>query len=270
MNIKSKIFVIFVIFCVMLSISSVVAEDNQTDVALENDNQSFDEIKEGESHSFEQLKNDINASGDTFDVQYNYKCGDEENFSEITINKDKFTINGNNHIIDASNKPNLFYFRPITENITETDIVINNLTFINFKEIIILVMSCRITFNNVHFYNHSDYAIYGNTVKLTVNNCTFKSNSVFSEISTTEYSDVVLNESKFYGSLAQSSIADVNRGTLMVENCIFENLTSEYASAISYKGDYISVRKSRFANVHANLTAGAMYIKRNLINCFGV
>ena len=269
MNIKSKIFMIFVIFCVLLSISSVVAEDNQTDVVLKDEHQLFDDLKEGEYYSFEQLKNDINASGDTFDVQYNYKCGDGENFSKITIDKDKFTINGNNHIIDASNKSGLFYFMPKTKNINETDIVINNLTFISVKGVIV-VQSCRITLNNVNFYNNSYYSILGKNVQLTVNNCTFKSNNVTSEISTAQYSDVVLNESKFYGSLAQSSIADVNRGTLMVENCIFENLTSEYASAISYKGDYISVRKSRFANVHANLTAGAMYIKRNLINCFGV
>ena len=133
-----------------------------------------------------------------------------------------------------------------------------------------MVQSCRITLNNVNFYNNSYYSILGIECSINCKNCTFKSNNVTSEISTAQYSDVVLNESKFYGSLAQSSIADVNRGTLMVENCIFENLTSEYASAISYKGDYISVRKSRFANVHANLTAGAMYIKRNLINCFGV
>lgn len=260
MNIKSKIFMIFVIFCVLLSISSVVAEDNQTDVVLKDEHQLFDDLKEGEYYSFEQLKNDINASGDTFDVQYNYKCGDGENFSKITIDKDKFTINGNNHIIDASNKSDLFYFMPKTKNINETDIVINNLTFISVKGVIV-VQSCRITLNNVNFYNNSYYSILGKNVQLTVNNCTFKSNNVTSEISTAQYSDVVLNESKFYGSLAQSSIVNVNRGTLMVENCIFENLTSEYASAISYKGDYISVRKSRFANVHANLTAGAMYIK---------
>ena len=261
MNVKSKIFVIFVILCVLLSVSSVVAQDNQTDVISEDDHQSFDELKEGEYRSFEQLKDDINASGDTFDVQSNYKCGEGENFSRIFIDKDKFTINGNNHIIDASNKKSsLFYFMPKINNINQTDIVINNLTFINVKEVI-LVEYCRITLNNVNFYNNSNYAINGNHVKLTVNNCTFQSNQVMSEITTVDFSDVVLNGSKFYGGLAQNSIVNINRGTLMVENCIFENLTSKYAAAISYKGDYISVKKSRFSNVNANLTAGAIFIK---------
>ena len=232
----------------MLSVACVSASDNQTDV-----------ISEEEPHSFDDLKNDINATGDTFDVQYNYKYGGE-NISNIPIVKNKFVINGNDHVIDASNKTEIFLFSPEAGSANETDIVINNLTFINSKGAI-TAKSCRITLNNVNFYGHSVFAVSGSNSQITVNNCTFKSKNVTAEIATDSFSDVVINESTFCDGFAKGSIISINRGTLVVENCVFENLTSKYAGAINYKGDYLSVRKSKFSNVSTNLTAGAIIIK---------
>ena len=59
--------------------------------------QSTDVISEMSEHSFTDLKDDINGSEDTFDVKYDYKYVDSDNLSEISINKTKLTINGNNH-----------------------------------------------------------------------------------------------------------------------------------------------------------------------------
>ena len=57
------------------------------------------------------------------------------------------------------------------------------------------------------------------------------------------------------------SAINLNRGQLIVENSIFEDFNDQHGSIINFKGDYFSIRNSKFLNSKANATGGAIIAK---------
>ena len=105
-----KLLIITALIFLIVGISAVSAEDiNQTDSSLEISDS--DVISADESKSFTDLDHDIMASPqDHWDIESNYKFNNDTDKNikigkELDINNDgTFTINGNNHVIDANNQ----------------------------------------------------------------------------------------------------------------------------------------------------------------------
>lgn len=53
------------------------------------------------------------------------------------------------------------------------------------------------------------------------------------------------------------------RFSLVVENCTFENFNAIYGGAINYKGYELTIRNSKFRNLNASLTGGAIIAQYN-------
>ena len=198
MNIKSKIMVLLLLFVLLFSISNAFAaenaDDNNNTILTEsssygvednspvlsdsqisdnsNDNEVIassmseeDNLSAGEL-SFSVLKSKIDAAGDYFELDGNYKYqnGDLAYYNGIEINK-KITIDGlGKYYIDGASTARIF-------KVTAGDVVFQNLTFQNAyrKE------------NNTDSYQRHGAAIWYNTAGINtfLINCNFINNRVY-------------------------------------------------------------------------------------------
>jgi hypothetical protein len=53
----------------------------------------------------------------------------------------------------------------------------------------------------------------------------------------------------------------VNRKSLTIENCTFENFTAKHGGAAVLKGDALTIRNSKFRNLNATVSGGAIYAR---------
>ena len=108
------------------------------------------EIITDNPNTFSQLDKDINASHDTFEMKYDYTFSNETDSGPVVINKRDFTINGNNHVLDANMQSGIF-------KITGSNITINNLIFINGNSNKggAIYATAHITLNNVTFIGNN-------------------------------------------------------------------------------------------------------------------
>ena len=266
---KSKFLMGLIILCILFSITAVSASDNQTEVSLNQESISndyidvnhgdFNEKLETATKSYDDFYNDIkNCTGLRFDIKSNYKYDENDSKMLLEINQSNLVINGNNHIIDGSNKARGFNFISEISNIT-----INNLTFINCNQSI--VISGKLTLNNVNFTNNfanpsrKDSGIINTDFDsdLTLNHCNFNSNFDTYLIYASETNVEIFN-SHFYNTRSRDAPILVNRNALVIENSTFENLSSRYGGVINFKGNFLSVKNSTFKNDHADLTGGAI------------
>lgn len=136
MDCKGHVLTIFLIACVLFSISGVVATDvNETIIAgdenpqivLETSNITEDDDFESDSEgTFQELAIEIEETpdGGILNLYKNYKYSGESD-TGILIDK-KITINGNNHIIDGNNQKRIF-------ECYDNEIILNNINFCNAK-----------------------------------------------------------------------------------------------------------------------------------------
>ena len=279
---KSKYFMFIVVICILFSITAVSADSvsNQTDV-LESDvdlqsgidlNQDVsgdgqnEKLEDATYKSYDDFCEDIKDRTDSFNIESNYKYDESDVEMQLKINQSNIVINGNNHIIDGSNKAQGFIFACENSNIT-----INDLTFINCNQSIFI--SGKLTLNNVNFTNNfvnsSEKSVGIITTdedsNLTLNHCNFNSNFDAYLISAF-YSDVEIYNSHFCNARNSDAPILINRNALIIENSTFENLSSKYGGVINFKGDYLSVKNSTFNNTHADFTGGAILGKLFRIN----
>ena len=271
MEIKSKFFVFILVICISLSITAVSASDNQTDF-LNNDLNSNDQIEVNDNDlneklmqtnesSYDDFYEDIKDCGDSFNIKSNYKYNESNHWQQLKFNQTNLVINGNNHVIDGSNKAYGFNFTNDTANIT-----INDLTFINCDQSIILSTG-NLFLNNVNFTNNfvkthkGDEGIVRITEdgNLTLNNCNFDSN-IKSILISLSNADVYIYNSKFYNTKNTASMILFQRGSLTMENSVFENLSTRYG-VVNLKGDNLKIKNSTFKNLYADLTGGAILAK---------
>ena len=245
---------------------SLVSEDNEiwTDLAplnktvclkvytLEVDETSFTAL----SQAINQSEDELNLTHDyIFNESYDSYILDREYYgTEIIVNKTKFVINGNNHVIDGAGKGANILF----EN-EEGEIVINDLTFKNFNQTVINSMG-KITLNNVNFtdcFEELVGIINANSGSITVNNCIFYSNHA-KNIITGYYSNITVNNSIFSGCDNYGSAIFASRWQLTIHNSIFENFTYKNGAIIDFKGYCLEIVNSSFINVHSDLSGGAI------------
>ena len=233
---------VLITICVLFTVVGVSAEDNQTEII----SQTHD------YHSFTELNQSISQSTGELNLEYDYKYDNVK----IIINKsEKFTINGNNHVLDG-----ITGFDPLIFNSSDV-VIINNLTFQNCINATITIES-PVIFNNVKFINSSS-SLFGGFIiaknEIYFNNCIFQDdNSDETFINYHENSITSFKNSSFYGGNVDKGFLYINRANTIIENCTFENISSRICPAINYKGSNLTIKNSKFLNLNSRTSGGAI------------
>lgn len=254
MKIKSKYLVIILIICVLFSITAVAgdnqagADSNQMDFNI---GDWIGKLFGNNYKSFNDLYGDMNGSNDLFDVKNDYKYGQSDNESTFNFLHNNLVINGNNHVIDCSNKPLTFNFPNTSVNVT-----INDLTFVNCNMSVSLDVKSKLKLNNVNFTNDNPDKVSSFEIlegrDLFLNNCNFDSSIIGAA-----YVNTAIYNSHFRNADYIEAPLTINRNDLLIENSTFEDISTKYG-AVNFKGDCLSVKNSTFGNVHSDLSGGAI------------
>ncbi|WP_405295682.1 C1 family peptidase [Methanobrevibacter sp.] len=257
MKIKSKYLVIILIICIIFNITTVLASDNHNDADSSNPfdfniNDWIGELLGTDYKSFNDLSKDMKDCNDTFDMKNDYKYGESDNESTLIFFKDNFVINGNNHVIDCSNKTVSLNFPNPNVNVT-----INDLTFVNCNMSVSLDLGSKFNLNNVNFTNdnpgdNSSSFEVPQSHDLILNNCDFDSS-----VLAASYVNTAVYNSHFHNVDYKEASITVDRNDLFIENSTFENISTKYG-AVNFKGVCLSVKNSTFGNVHSDLSGGAI------------
>ena len=277
--------ILIVMLVLIMSVGAVCAAENIADDAIGDDSKEIletvqeDITTDDSSDILETAQNDIyTASDDSFtnltdeiarndvvDLTHDYKFNNETDDSNgIVINKDNFVLNGNGRTIDGNNQSRLFAISG--KNITLNDLILINGYNKNCAGM--RVVESTLTLNNVTFINnHADNqggAIGLDTTTLICNNTKFID-------SYAEDGPAILlmeSEVKLYNSYITSknfvkgSQIYLTPGTeAYIENTTFANIISSYAPALNIRQSKASIVNSKFINLTANITAGAIATK---------
>ena len=238
-----------------------------SDMASDNDNLKNSD-PDDEPKSFSDLDNDIDESPDEgIDITSDYKFNnatDENLVNGISLNinpEGTYTINGNNHVIDANNQSGVFKFNYGT-------VIINNLKICNAKISSIILYECELHTNNVTFENNYDSisggAIYAEQSNYYSNQDKFLNNYADAGASIYSLRSIIdINNSTFTSDKIHWSLIYGYNSVMTVNNTVFENMTSKYATAIYSEENKLTVSNSKFINLFANATAGAIGSKRS-------
>ena len=298
MEYKKSLIILMILTVFIFGIASTCASTvNDTTIASEHnmptESPKDNNLKTNENNelladnpkTFKQLYNDINESQTTFEVNYNYTFNNESDDGPVVIDKSNFTINGNNHILDGNGQSRIF-------KITGNNVTINNLIFINGNSTRggTIYSTGQLTLNNVIFIKNAAFlggAIYS-TGQLTLNNATFINNTASYGGSIAHYDKIInCNNSRFIDNNAKegpslySDNATINicntfvtsrtsgrygqihasSSTVNIENMDFVNMSSIYSPALYFEDCESSIINSRFINLTANMSAGAIAIR---------
>ncbi|WP_458405289.1 C1 family peptidase [Methanobrevibacter sp.] len=239
-----KVYKIGIIFLVLLILSMGVtcAQDlNQTDQdtleTTEDDALSLGKVTYTDLEN--QIKTNTNESIQ-LESDFKYDVEKDGNTTVIELNNKSLTIEGNNKIIDGNNHAGFLKIRE------GSNLTVKNLLIRNCSSSSVIVSNSVLTLINVSFENNYDQYdgsdIYAYKSKVFIDSGSFKS-------------DIPANWALIRG---EDAYIDIN-------NSIFANTTSKYATAI-YNTYQTVIKKSKFINLHANLTAGVIAIKPSSLN----
>ncbi len=252
------------------STSDVIAidsakSDNTFDSSIDVDDNSNSQIKNDETNSgktFDDLSNLINSStSDTIEIKDDYTYNTEKDTQKRIYIKNKLNLvfEGNGHIIDGNGIAGLF-------EIDNSNITLKNMIIRNCNDTAILLNNSYFNTINVTFENNTCFeqggAIYAISSTITSTDDKFINNyaefgssiylsySIFNGRNNLFLNKIPVKWSMLYGTTSEISITD----------SIFTNTSSKYATAIY--NDYITIiKRSKFINLYANLTGGAIAIK---------
>ena len=258
--------IIAIIMVGAVSATDTISEDivsDEGDTSLEiTDNEVY---TAGES-SFSNLTVEIKNTGKSLDLNQDYAFNNQtDNKNGIAIVKDNFVLNGNGHTIDAKNQSRIF-------NITANNLTINDLILINgnAEKGGAIYTTKSLTLNNVTFINNyaskngGAVALYEDVV-INCNNSKFIDNYAGEGGSSFIVGKGKLNlynayiTSKIYAKAGQ--IMGSIDSQFYLENITFANTTATYSPAIYLLGSKIRIIDSKFINLKANITAGAMSLR---------
>ena len=244
-------------------ILETVQEDITTDDSADILKTAQNDIYTASEGSFTNLTDEITGKT-SYDLTRNYKFNNEtDNSKGIVIRNDNFVLNGNGFTIDANNQARAFAV--IAKNVT-----INNLTIINAKMdsgSAIYIDGGGLTTNYVNVVNCSCTVNKG---VILINEATYFSNNdritdsvvndggvIIANHGNATFDNLFMMSSK---ELVWGFINAQEGSTITVLNSVFANTTSQYSTAI--RGDKSTIIKnSKFINLHANFTAGAISLK---------
>lgn len=180
-------------------------------------------------HSFVEL-NQMVLNDTGIDLNHDYRY---DNNPVTLYNDEPIIMNGNGHVLEGITKKDAF-------TISDSEVIINNVTFRNCLNSTIDILTSNVTFNNVDFIDCSSISetsmfIESYDSNITFNNCTFRSEvNEFSDVFTSG-GKLVFNNCSFSGkNLANNSRILCYRGELVVVNATFADISSKFASAINY------------------------------------
>ena len=270
----------------IMSVGAVCAAENITEDNVGDGSQDILETVQGDittddsSDILETAQNDIYTASEgsftnltdeitgkdavnlTLDYKFNNKT---DNKNGIAIAKDNFVLNGNGRTVDANNQSRIF-------NITAKNVTINNLILINgnAEKGGAIYSTGTLTLNNVTFIsnyaskNGGAVAVYED-VAINCNNSKFIDNYAGEGGSSMMVAKGKLNiynsyfTSKIYAKAGQ--VMGAIDARFYLENITFANTTATYAPAIYLVGSKIRIIDSKFINLKANITAGAMSLR---------
>ena len=275
--------ILIVMLILIMSVGAVCAAESITDDAICDDSKEIlqtvqeDITTDDSSDVLETAQNDIYTAGDdsftnltdeiagndVVDLTHDYKFNNETDASNgIVIGKDNFVLNGNGRTIDGNNQSRLF-------TITGNNITLNDLILINGNS-----TNCggiravgSLTLNNVTFINNyangQGGAIGIREGSFLISNCRFIDNYAESGSSIlVESSEVKLYNSSFTSKkFAKGSQIDLSHAEVYIKNTTFANITSSYAPALNIITSNASIINSKFIDLKAIITAGAIRTK---------
>ena len=261
--------IIIVMLVLIMSVGAVCATDDISDEIISDDGQDTLEITQydiymtGES-SFSNLADEIENAGTSLDLTKEYTFNNAtDNNTGILISKDNFVLNGNGHILDGNNQSRIF-------NITANNVTLNDLVLINANSDkgAAIRVNGTLTLNNITFINNNArefggaIALYGN-VTLICNNSKFIDNAaergaIFIQQGKLNLYNAYLTSKTF--SKAGQIYGHID-SSINVENTTFENIISSYSPAVYLTSSKARIINSKFNNLKANISAGAMSLR---------
>ena len=245
---------------ILKTVQEDITTDDSTDILKTTQNDIYTESDD----SFTNLTDEINGK-DVVDLSHDYKFNNEtDNKNGIVIGKDNFVLNGNGHTIDGKNQSRIF-------NITANNVTLSNLILTggNAEKGGAIYSTGSLTFNNVTFINN--YAkMEGGAVGLYSDVTIICDNSKFIDNYAEAGSAIYIKKGELYLYNAElsskifnkySQIAALKNSTLYIENSTFANTSSSYSPALYVRGSKTSIINSKFNNLKANITAGAIGIR---------
>ena len=244
-----------------MTVGIVCAQDaNQTvpDTLELDDTQ--DVISDTPELSYDDLSKKINESSDSITLESDYKYKDTDSIKHIEFTNKNFTIDGNNHAIDADGKTNIF-------NITGGKLTLKNLVLKNTNDSAILLRNGILNTINVTFINttspNTGGAIYAYNSIYYSNNDKFidsyakdAGSALFASSATMHIKNATFaSKNPIKWSLIYGSNSIIN-----VSDTTFANISSKYATAI-YNIGITHITRSKFINLRANATGGAVAVK---------
>ena len=267
---KVRYMIIVSLILAILMVGTVSATDRLSEDIISDADDATLQIEENDVHksgenSFSNLNNEIEGAGVSLGLNQDYAFNNiTDNKNGIAIAKDNFILNGNGQTIDAKNQSRIF-------NITGNNVTINNLFLINAnaEKGGAIYTAKSLTLNNVTFINNhaskngGALALYEDAI-IKCNNSKFIDNYAGESGSSIAVTAGKLN---LYNSYMTSKIiakAGQVMGTgaqLYLENITFANTTARYSPAIYLLASKIRIIDSKFINLKANITAGAMSLR---------
>ena len=261
--------IMIVMLILIMSVGVVCAADDISDEIISDDGQDTLEITQydiyttGES-SFSNLADEIENAGTSLDLTKEYTFNNAtDNNTGILISKDNFVLNGNGHILDGNNQSRIF-------NITANNVTLNDLVLINANSDkgAAIRVNGTLTLNNITFINNNArefggaIALYGN-VTLTCNNSKFIDNTgergaIFIQNGKLNLYNAYLT-SKTFSKAGQ--IYGHTGSSINIENTTFENIITKYSPAVYLSSSKARIINSKFNNLKANISAGAMSLR---------
>ena len=250
-------------------ILETVQQDISTDDSMDILETAQNDIYTASDDSFTNLTDEINSTN-VVDLTHDYKFNNETDDSNgIVINKDNFVLNGNGRTIDGNNQSRLF-------SITGNNITLNDLILINGNYDICAGIRAvgTLTLNNVTFINNYANEQGGaigvrDGATLICNNCRFIDNYAQSGSAILDAdSEIKLYNSyvtsKNFSKASQiflSPSSGLTPTEIYIENTTFANIIASYAPALYLKSSKASIINSKFIDLKANITAGAISTK---------
>ena len=276
---KKGILIIFVIL-VFVSLSGVSANDLNATSPID------DALSAGsDDSSYTALNATINSGSEVIEItrDYTFNTETDENFIKgIKIQKD-LVINGNNHTIDAKGQARCF-------SINESNVIIKDLIIRNTDDGAIVdygtVNTINVEFDNCgcndsgaaiyaieaqyisendrFINNHADKGavIYAEDSVISIDSGLFENNRANQGSSLYAIdTNITVNNSIFKNNIHNWSSIYLESSHINVTNTDFTNTTSKYATAIYGKDGEANIKQSRFINLIADVTAGALAFK---------
>ena len=256
---------------ILETVQEDITTDDSSDILETTQN---DIYTEGED-SFTNLADEIENAGSSLDLNHDYTFNNEtDNKNGIVIAKDNFVLNGNGRTIDAKNQSRIF-------NITANNVTLSNLILTggNAEKGGAIYAAGPLTLNNVTFTNNYASNRGGavesiNNAILNVNDSKFIDNcAVLGSSIYVESGNLSINNTEFTSNVhfKGGQVAMIN-GTGYIDNASFSNMVADYAPAMLVQySKAMTVVNSKFINLTANITAGAICIKSggdlNIRNC---